>query len=118
MPSQREKPGGFESIRAALQALDSRIALLGEKIKAIEKNEEVIGRTLIALNERVKKIEQAGGAGVGGEELSELKQSLEELDERVRELKNVLDMINPLEYARIDQIKELIDERLGKKKEK
>ncbi len=128
-------PGVLDDIKMQLHTLDSKISLIAQKIKMIEKNEEVIGRTIVLHNDKLRKIEEKGaggassspaaqGAGVSGGDLDSLKKELDELKakidscalkDEVRELKYVLDTINPLEYATIDQVKELLNERLGKR---
>ena len=42
-----------------LHTLDSKISLIAQKIKMIEKNEEVIGRTIVMHNEKLRGIESA-----------------------------------------------------------
>lgn len=111
--------------------MDSKINLLAEKIKSIDRNEEVIGRTLVAMNDRVKKLEAggvAGAAGAGGggaapAEVKELREQVEKLAksavtrEEFQQLRYVIETINPLEYATIDQVRELVRELLAKKTE-
>jgi len=120
----------LDAIKADMRTLDSKINLIAQKIRMMEKNEEVIGRTMVALNEKIKKLEEGGarataGAAKAGEssaDVSSLKDQLKTLEEKVEathsqllELKYVIDSINPLEYASLDQVKELLDEKLGKK---
>lgn len=133
-------PQALDEVKMQLHTLDSKISLIAQKIKMIEKNEEVIGRTIVLHNDKLRKIEE-GAAGVpgargavtpGGEvcapasglsdvkkELAELKAKLENAatKDEVKELKYVLDTINPLEYATISQVKELLREQLGNKKD-
>ncbi len=107
-----------------VQNLESKIDLIIQKIRTIEKNEEVIGRTLIAQREQIKKLEEkfeAGGGGTGTNaptDLTGLRKELDELyskKEDVAELKYVLDTINPLEYVRLDDIKSYVEEQIEKK---
>jgi DNA repair exonuclease SbcCD ATPase subunit len=121
MPSERLAQG--DVIRNAFRTLESRLSLLSEKISMIEKNEEVIGRTLLGLNDKVKRLEGRGEAGGGGggissEELSELRDELNEVRERLKEVESVVSMINPLEYARIDEVKKLVEEKIGGRAER
>ncbi|MCX6767758.1 MAG: hypothetical protein NTY90_03465 [Candidatus Micrarchaeota archaeon] len=117
MPEKRE---GLDAMKADVKTLDAKLGLIVEKIRMIEKNEEVIGRTLVSLNEKVRKSEERGGAGgaggAGAAELVELRKMVEKLSQdaatktELNELRYVLDTINPLEYATIDQVRELIGE--------
>ena len=114
------KPGEFDSLKNDLRSLDSKINLVVQRIQGVEKNQEILGRTTVALNDRLKKAETGGSPGAGRIDadqetaIAELKKQLEELTGQVRELKYVLDTINPLEYATLDQVKELIADKSGK----
>lgn len=121
------KPG--DQIRNELRTLDSKISLIGQKISTMEKNDEVLGRTLVNLNERVKQMEQDGGqddntSGPSPEELRLVRKELEDLRKsmvtqvEIKELKYILDTINPLEYATISQVRELIKDEMGSAKSK
>ncbi|MFQ5406332.1 MAG: hypothetical protein ACE5DI_04200 [Candidatus Micrarchaeia archaeon] len=115
-----------EEIRMQLHTVDSKINLIAQKIKTIEKNQEVIGRTIVMHNDKIKKIDE-GGTHAGkktapisiatppSEDLQKVSEKVEDLQNQIKELKYVLDTINPLEYATIDQVKELLNEKLGKK---
>lgn len=125
MAERSEKPG--DVIRAEMQTLDSKISLIGQKISTIEKNEEVLGRTLVTLNERVRKLEQAGGPsaiGSPGEEVETLGKRVEALQkamvtkQEIKELKYALETMNPLEYATLAQVRELLREEAKRRESK
>jgi len=119
----------LDAVKADMRTLDSKINLVAQKIRMMEKNEEVIGRTMVALNEKIKKLEEGGlktGAGAAAAasapEIESVKEQLKALEEKIdavqsqlMELKYVMDTINPLEYATLDQVKELLEEKLEKK---
>ena len=118
-----EKKEGIDAIKNDMRTLDSKMGLVAERIRMIEKNQEVIGRTLVSLNEKMRKIGEGGGGGgkgVGSEALDEIKKIVEKLEKdaatkaELNELRYILDTINPLEYASIDQVKELVDETVEK----
>lgn len=119
MPGRRPVPGEAQKA-AEIRVLESKIDLIVQKIKTIEKNEEVIGRTLVTQNEKLKKLEQAGGGagGASSEEIARLKEEIAALKQEsaskreLMELRYILEQINPLEFARINQVKEFIDERV------
>lgn len=114
------KPGDLSTIVSDLHTLDSKINLLAQKMRTIEKNEEVLGRTLITLNNRLKKIEEGGGPSAASRSPSG-SSSLSSADsdkkyatkQELSELRYILDSINPLEYAKLSQVRDLIDERMG-----
>jgi prefoldin subunit 5 len=109
-----------EEIQNQMRTVDSKINLLAGKLKTLEKNQEITGRTLLSLRDVVKK----GGSEnpntnitqgtADSAELDTLKKELDGVRQNVAELKYVLDSINPLNYATIDQVKELLNERLKK----
>ncbi len=122
------KPSGpAEDIRNQLRTMDSKINLLAERLKTMESNQEIAGRTLLALKDQVKRpvasdrpvetVLKGPAVDLGPLEADakKLKNEVKELKTVVEELKYVLDSINPLNYATIDQVKELLDERAKKK---
>ncbi len=115
-----QKPSSpVEDIRNQLRTLDSKINLLAEKLKTLESNQEIAGRTLLAVREQVRS--GAGGKSSAldtaqSEGLGELKSDVKALAQQIEEMKYVLDAINPLNYATIDQVKELLDDKLKAKK--
>ncbi|MFH1443018.1 MAG: hypothetical protein ABIG96_03200 [Candidatus Micrarchaeota archaeon] len=108
-----------DSIRQDIHTLDSKISLIAQKLRTIEQNEEIIGRTIVAHNEKIKELEEKGSdgaevtaAGNADSKLVEnLKKQVEELRKEVGEMRYVLNSINPLEFATLDQVKELLKEK-------
>lgn len=117
-----------------VRALNSAVTLLSQKMKHLIRNEKILGRNLIVLNRRVKEVAEgrSGAATVSGDfsqiepRLKELNEKIEALNielnelkassvpaETIKELKYVVDSINPLEYTTIDQVKAMIEEKLG-----
>lgn len=113
MPVQRPaKPqDAIETLNSELQTLDSKLNLIAQKLKTMEKNEEIMGRTLITLNEKLEKTSREGGASAKASGVDESKFATKQ---EVRELRALLENINPLEFATIDQVKELLDDYLKK----
>ena len=142
MPRHHDEEAARD-VYGELRALDSKIRVIAQRMMVIEKNEQIIGKTLIThnknLKELAKRLGEGGGPGPGfsGDLLDEFKKALEEnkatlgsvqkalkdyserlagLESQLGELKYVLDNINPVEYVKTDQVLDLIDERLGEKK--
>ena len=124
------KSNPAEDIRNQLRTQDSKINLVGERLKTLESNQEIAGRTLLALKDQVKRGSTAAtdrpsassvpsgpvvDLGPLETDVKALQADLKELKMVVEELKYVLDSINPLEYATVGQVKELLDEKLKKK---
>ncbi len=122
------RPG--DAIRMELKSMDSKINLLAQKIKTIEKNEEILGRTLVTLNTKLKKLEEVVDAnetnasgkssGLSQTEVDKLKTEIMDalntkyaLKRELQEVKYTVDLINPLEYATTSQVGELIDDKIA-----
>ncbi|NYZ78430.1 hypothetical protein H0N96_03445 [Candidatus Micrarchaeota archaeon] len=120
----RERPGVADAT-AEVRALASKIDLLVQGFKNLEKNQEVIGRTLVAFNERLKKVEAGGGAGgsIGSMALDKLREDLEAMrgelasKTELQEVKFILEQINPLEFAKLDQVKDFVREEVARQNE-
>lgn len=113
-----QKPTLVDDIKNELRTLDSKINLVVQKLRTLEKNQEILSQTLLTLKAEVKQAGSGGvsagkGQGQGFSEESETR--IKEIEAQIKELRYVLDAINPLEYATIDQVKELLDEKLGKR---
>ncbi len=126
-----------------IRALNSSIALISQKIKHLVRNEKILGRNLIVLNKKVKSFSDtkvvSGSVPDGVEEqLRAFQRQMDEnsrkiddaistiealkndfvTSEELKELRYVIDSINPLEFVTIDQAKDLIDEKISKSKAK
>ena len=132
LPSAQRK---LDDIKVELHTLDSKISLIAQKIRMIEKNEEVIGRTIVMHNEKIHNIEVAAqGSSFGAaqataaqpaagasmptgsaEDVALLKKHVKELREQVSEIKYTLDSINPLNFITITQAKQLIADEMTKR---
>jgi prefoldin subunit 5 len=124
----------YDDLKAEVQMLDSKISLIAQKIRMIEKNEDIIGRTIVVHNDKLHKLEsagpvsQGGPAGAGGESNSSLAAEVEALKKQVAELKEqaatkaevselhyTLDTINPLDFVTLKQARKLVAEELDKR---
>jgi vacuolar-type H+-ATPase subunit I/STV1 len=135
MPSASFGGGVMNDIRA----LNSSILLMTQKIKYVVRNEKILGRNLIVLNKKIKTLEekqtmnssaeQSGGAS--SEEVKVLQQkvalleaqledlrSRSALKEEIKELKYVINSINPLEFTTLAQVRDLVDKRVDEKLKK
>ena len=124
--------GGAEAVRsviAEIHALSSKMQVVAQRMKIIEKNEQIIGKTLISHNRALKELERRIGAGAAGPvtsategvtsgDLETLKADIAMLQEEIKELKYVIEQINPVAYVTVDEVSDLVDERLGKAKSK
>jgi len=129
-----------QSLLAEIHALDSKIRVLAQRLSIIEKNEQIIGKTLIGhnktlkeLQEGISKLETGSAGGMSGDEMEGLKKSVSEVkseidalkpivqenkrvDDAIRadikEIKYVVDMINPVAYVTKDDIDDIIEDKL------
>ncbi|MFA6329903.1 MAG: hypothetical protein WCX64_04460 [Candidatus Micrarchaeia archaeon] len=126
----------YDDLKAEIQMLDSKISLIAQKIRMIEKNEDIIGRTIVVHNEKIHKLETgapippsasssaASAAESNGSlaaEVEALKKQVAELREQaatkseVSELHYTLDTINPLDFVTLKQARKLIAEEFDKR---
>jgi hypothetical protein len=66
MPPERERGAAAEggpTVVSSLAALDAKIKLLTQRIQIVENNEQVIGRTLVNIQKKLKDLETAASAG-------------------------------------------------------
>ena len=135
--------GILTGIREDIRSLSSSILIITQKMKYLVRNEKILGRNLIVLNKKIKTLEEklstggfGSGIGFGGEETQALLAKLEENNrkiaeleaqiaqlresaasqEQLQELKYVIDSINPLEFATVAQVKEMVENKLKEKK--
>ncbi len=142
---QRTKTGySIEDIIRDIKSLNSSVLLLSQKMNYLVRNEKILGRNFIILNKKLKALEQKPAVSSGNSSvpddlneliaeldekiknnsfmLNELKSDLSKLNsvyaksEDVKELKYVVEAINPLEFVTLQQAKDLIEESKKKKK--
>ena len=129
----------LDNIMGEIHALNSKIQVIAQRMKIMERNEEIIGKTLISHNKMLKAIEdelntlKAGGLAIGPNDEGKNEGVLQEIGDMVKvakkqmdvnkkeidliktelsEIKYVLDAINPVAYATIDQVADLVDEKI------
>ncbi|HOW29536.1 MAG TPA: hypothetical protein PK685_02590 [archaeon] len=115
-----------------IKALQSSILVLSEKIKYLVHNEKILSRNILVLNKKVAaKADSVGsGNGLTSEqmqqiltEIKEVKSKIKSIEstlemfskryakaEELKEMKYIVDNINPLEYTTVSQVKNLIKE--------
>jgi hypothetical protein len=160
MPSHQRVAGGTAGggafsgdLMNTIHGLDAKIKLISQRIKIIEKNEQIIGRTLVKHNKQLKETSAVGLSPEALEKLkddvvNELKSSLpssepaegasppesskeiyrlmeefevlrrdvDELRVAVKEAKYIMDSMSPESYVTVEDVSELVDEKLGKRK--
>lgn len=126
----------FGRIQSDIQALNSSVLLLSQKMQYLVRNEKILGRNLIVLSKRLKEYESDSAGKTGGalppeflKDFSDIKTKVEshertlldlqnevaEIRDRyaksdtVSELKYVIDAINPLEFVTVKQVQELLE---------
>lgn len=131
------------SLNRDLKALNASVLVITQKIKYLVRNEKILGRNLIVINKRVRDIQTQVGSseahGVSDEvrtalqdlqkQVGALSQRLVEVEakvddavsrsakeEEVKELKYVIDNLNPLHLLTYDQAQEMMEKKLGGKK--
>jgi len=115
-----------------IKALQSSILVLSEKIKYLVHNEKILSRNILVLNKKVAAKADGVGSGSGLtteqmqqilNEIKEVKSKIKSIEstlemfskryakaEELKEMKYIVDNINPLEYTTVSQVKNLIKE--------
>jgi archaellum component FlaC len=139
----------IEDIIRDIKALNSSVLLLSQKMNYLVRNEKILGRNFIILNKKLKELGHKKPVSLGSiasEGVSEeLKDTLDELDERIKnnslmlneiksdlnkmnsvyakqedlkELKYIVEAINPLEFVTLGQVKEMLAGKTASKSKK
>lgn len=122
MARRRKDDGNSSSATARLRAINSKMSVIAQRMRVIEKNEKSLAQTVIHNRKKVKKIrkdldklmeEGVSGGGVKeltGEEASSLKKEIKELrgdidsfkgsaDKNDKNLKELEDKIDEMQYV-------------------
>lgn len=133
----------LSKVNSDIRALNSSILILSQKMKFIVRNEKILGRNLVVLNKRIREGGTGGGVGSGDgadsaglkNELANLNARLEENSvlvqelrseietiketysrhEEVKEIKFVVDAINPLEFVTRKDLEEILGKKIEQK---
>lgn len=136
-PSMAPKGGDYlMSMNRDLKALSAAVMVITQKIKYLVRNEKILGRNLIVINKRVRdlqqQVSQTQNQGVNESvraalddltrQVSAISQRLVELEakvddvsrssaksEDVREIKYVVDTLNPLHFITVEQAQQMMD---------
>ncbi len=136
-PSMAPKGGDYlMSMNRDLKALSAAVMVITQKIKYLVRNEKILGRNLIVINKRVRdlqqQVSQTQNQGVNDSvkaalddltrQVSAISQRLVELEakvddvsrssaksEDVREIKYVVDTLNPLHFITVEQAQQMMD---------
>lgn len=119
--------------------MNSTLLLLSQKLryaarndKVLEHNMLVVSKRLRQLEERLQSVQATSSAGVDAGPVKELLESFKndlvsmraEINEmretaasreQVAELKALVEAVNPLDFVTINQVKEIVDQRIEKK---
>ncbi|MBI1973736.1 hypothetical protein HYS54_02890 [Candidatus Micrarchaeota archaeon] len=111
-------PPSFDvtALLAELRALESKVQIIAQRMNVIERNEQIIGRTLISHNKTLKEIESGiverpaggviGGEGSQQEELALIEKSVSETEDILSKLKEQVDS----NTRSIDEVKQAVAE--------
>jgi hypothetical protein len=120
-----EQPGIIQDIKA----LQSSILVLSQKIKYLVHNEKVLGRNILILNKKIaSKSNGSSSSDIDNSKITEILDKQKEIEKKIRsietnmelfskrfakaeelkEMKYIIENINPLEYTTVEQVKKLI----------
>ncbi|MDD3178416.1 MAG: hypothetical protein PHR26_02765 [Candidatus ainarchaeum sp.] len=123
-----EQSGIYQDIKA----LQSSLLVLRQKIKYLVHNEKILGRNILVLNKKIaSKTETTNNStGLNFQEIKDITKRMDNIEKKIehlehslelfskkfakeedlKEMKYIIDNINPLEYATISQVKKIIKE--------
>jgi len=125
-------------LREDVKAMNSAISILSQKMRHLTRNEKILGRNLIVLNKKIKGMAEQDESQAAPEavlakfdelkkEISEQNKRVEELNiaisnlsrkfvtaEELKELRYIIDSLNPMELATVGQVKELVKKAMEK----
>jgi hypothetical protein len=120
-----EQPGIMQDIKA----LQSSILVLSQKIKYLVHNEKVLGRNILILNKKIaSKSSGSSNSDIDNSKITEILDQQDKITKKIRsletnmelftkrfakaeelkEMKYIIENINPLEYTTVEQVKKLI----------
>jgi len=121
-----------QNVYQDIRALQSSLLVLRQKIKYLVHNEKILGRNILILNKKIAASNSSDNKEgfASNETLEKIMSKLEALEGRMKgiesniemfskrfakaedlkEMKYVIDNINPLEYTTIEQVKKIIQE--------
>jgi predicted RNase H-like nuclease (RuvC/YqgF family) len=121
-----------DNVYQDIKALQSSILVLRQKLQYLVHNEKILGRNILILNKKIANNSSSEGNSsiASNEKIEELISKIDSLDSRIKgiestlemfskrfakqedlkEMKYVIDNINPLEYTTVEQVKKIIKE--------
>ena len=141
----RERPRTMKAsvllmqLREDVKAMNSAISILSQKMRHLTRNEKILGRNLVVLNKKIKQMAEQDESMEVSEavlkkfdwlrkEIQKSNKQVEELNivtaslsrkfvtsEELKELRYIVDSINPIELATVDQVKEIVKKALEEK---
>ena len=129
-------------MQSDIKSLNSGILIITQKMKYLVRNEKILGRNLIVLNKKIRALEdkiasgQIGPGGAGGIQTEEFREKLEDFNrkisdlqsdidtlrettaskEDIKEMRYVVESINPLQFVTLEQVKDIVNGKQSKKK--
>jgi low affinity Fe/Cu permease len=125
-----------QNVYQDIKALQSSLLVLRQKIKYLVHNEKILGRNILVLNKKIASANSPENQDsfASNEKIEEILKKMKDIENRMKgiesnlemfskryaraedlkEMKYVVDNINPLEYTTIEQVKKLIKEEMNK----
>jgi len=122
-----------QNVYQDIKALQSSILVLRQKLKYLVHNEKILGRNILILNKKIasNSNNNSEGSFASNDKIDKILAKVEEFDSRIKgiestlemfskryarqedlkEMKYIIDNINPLEYTTVEQVKKLIKEK-------
>ena len=109
----------LKSIVTQMNVLNSKMQLLVQEFNELRSKFTIISRTVISqknlieeLNTRVESVEGGETRGSFSSSNSTLEKEIESIKEELGEMKYVLDSVNPIAYVTVDEVADVVDQKL------
>ncbi|MBN1159646.1 MAG: hypothetical protein JXA43_00220 [Candidatus Diapherotrites archaeon] len=145
MPRPRPSGGAdyLTNLASQVSTISASLSVIEQKLTHIGRNEQILNKNIISLNNKMKEIEKkvheaGGGDGISPEMMEQINQVMQELraqlddmraqleaissqgvsaglsDDDIRKLKYIVETIDPLKFVTVDQVERIIDEKLSR----
>ena len=144
MPRPRPSGGAdyLTNLASQVSTISASLSVIEQKLTHIGRNEQILNKNIISLNNKMKELEKTvheagGGEGLSPEAMQQINQTMEALraqleemqkqieavsaqgmtaglsEDDVRKLKYIVETIDPLKFVTIDQVEKIISEKMG-----
>jgi len=107
----------LKSMITQINVLNSKMQLIIQKLNKLESNFAVVSRTVISQNNTIKEMDSRLNSVESGEFDTSFSggsnpEEINAIKEELKEMKYVIDSINPIAYVTVDEVADIINQKL------